>query len=93
MLLGSEGFQRKTWEGAEEKVCTLLSEWKWLLPKLSYKGKVLVANNSGASTLWLRLILLMPPRALIEDFQKANPGPLLVWSLLDLGFNPLPASD
>ncbi len=33
------------WEGVEDKVCTQLSRWKWLLPQLSYRGRVLVANN------------------------------------------------
>lgn len=51
-------------------MCARLSKWKWLLPQLSYRGRVLVANNLVASTLWHRLVTLTPPRDLIEDIQK-----------------------
>ena len=70
VFLGTEGFQNKNWEGVKEKVCARLSKWKWLLPQLSYRGRVLVANNLVASTLWHRLIALTPPRGLMEDIQR-----------------------
>ena len=69
--MGTEGFQKKNWEGVKEKVCARLSKWKWLLPQLSYRGRVLVANNLVASTLWHKLIALTPPRGLIEEIQRA----------------------
>lgn len=47
VFLGSDNFRNKNWEGLEEKVCARLSRWKWLLPQLSYRGRVLVANNGG----------------------------------------------
>lgn len=52
-------------------MCTRLSKWKWLLPQLSYRGQVLIVNNLVASTLWHRLIVLPPPRGLVEEIQRA----------------------
>ena len=34
-FLGTDGFQKKNWEGVMERVCARLSKWKWLLPQLS----------------------------------------------------------
>ncbi len=49
VFLGSAEFQKKNWEGILERVCTRLSRWNWLLPQLSYRGRVLVVNNLVAS--------------------------------------------
>ncbi len=57
--------------GLEERVCTRLSRWKWLLPQLSYRGRVLVANNLVASTLWHKLCVLQPPTGLIQSIQRS----------------------
>lgn len=38
--------------GVKEKVCARLLKWKWLLPQLSYRGRVLVANHLDTLTLW-----------------------------------------
>ena len=70
VYLGTEGFQKQNWEGVLEKVCAKLSKWKWLLPQLSYRGRVLVANNLIASTLWHRLVVLPPPSGLTEEIQR-----------------------
>lgn len=45
VFLGNEGFISKNWEGVVEKVSARLSRWTWILPELSYRGRVLVANN------------------------------------------------
>jgi len=76
-VLGTEGFQIKNWR-VKEKVCAQLSKWKWLLPQLLYRGRVLVANNLVASTLWHRLITLTPPRGLIGR-PESHRGLFLVW--------------
>ncbi|KAJ3586646.1 hypothetical protein NHX12_013042 [Muraenolepis orangiensis] len=70
VILGTEDFKAKNWEGVKEKVCSLLSKCKWLLPQMSYRGRVLVANTLVASTLWHRLMALTPPRNLMEDIQR-----------------------
>ncbi|KAF7642537.1 hypothetical protein LDENG_00256290 [Lucifuga dentata] len=84
VYLATEGFQQQNWEGVREKVCAKLSKWKWLLPQLSYRDRVLVINNLVASTLWHRLNVLSPPRGFIEDIQRTLvnffwPGPGLDW--------------
>ncbi|KAJ3609348.1 hypothetical protein NHX12_023871 [Muraenolepis orangiensis] len=70
VFLGTEAFKAKNWEGAKEKVCARLSKWKWLLPQMSYRGRVLVANTLVASTLWHRLMALTPPRNLVSSIQQ-----------------------
>ncbi|TWW81732.1 Transposon TX1 uncharacterized 82 kDa protein ORF 1 [Takifugu flavidus] len=72
VFLGTENFEKKNWEGAVEQVCTRLSKWKWLLPQLSYRGRVLIVNNLVASTLWHRLTVLPSPAGLIEGVQKMS---------------------
>lgn len=52
-------------------MCARLSKWKWLLPQLSYRGRVLVVNVLAASTLWHRFSVLSPPRGLVENVQRA----------------------
>ncbi len=47
-----------------------LSKWNWLLPQLSYRGRVLVINNLAASMLWHRTIVLEPPEELISNIQR-----------------------
>lgn len=44
-----------------------LSKWKWLLPELSSRGRVLLGNNPAASTLWHRNIVMEPPEELISN--------------------------
>ncbi|KAJ3582193.1 hypothetical protein NHX12_015766, partial [Muraenolepis orangiensis] len=70
VFLGTEAFKARNWEGAKEKVCARLSKWKWLLPQMSYRGRVLVANTLVASTLWHRLMALTPPRNLVSSIQQ-----------------------
>ncbi len=47
-----------------------LSRWRWLLPQMSYKGRVLVINNLAASTLWHKLMVVEPPEELVTSIQK-----------------------
>lgn len=70
VYLGNQDFEQQNWEGVVAKVCARLSKWRWLLPRLSYRGRVLVVNNLVASTLWHRLKVLSPPRSLVDDIQK-----------------------
>ncbi|KAL7840946.1 hypothetical protein AOLI_G00262690 [Acnodon oligacanthus] len=53
-----------------EKVSARLSKWNWLLPRLAYRGRVLVASNLAASTLWHRMMVLEPPEELIRRLQR-----------------------
>ncbi len=70
MFLGTEEFKKKNWEGLLEKVCAKLSRWNWLLPQLSYRGRVLICNNLVASSLWHRMTILEPPEDLVRGIQK-----------------------
>ncbi|KAK3568224.1 hypothetical protein QTP86_000687 [Hemibagrus guttatus] len=69
-IRGTADFQIKNWEGLVGKVCTKLSQWTWVLPQLSYRGRVLVTNNLIASLLWHRFTVLEPPEPLIKEVQK-----------------------
>ena len=70
VFLGSGDFKKKNWEGIVETVCAKLSSWKWLLPQLSYRGRVLIINNLVASALWHKMTVLEPPRTLIKEIQQ-----------------------
>ncbi|KAK3516016.1 hypothetical protein QTP70_001673, partial [Hemibagrus guttatus] len=63
-------FQMKNWEGVVGKLCAKLSQWTWVLPQLSYRGRVLVTNNLIAFFLWHLFTLLEPPEPLIKEVQK-----------------------
>ncbi len=51
VYLGDEMSIQKNWEGVVDKVKGRLDKWKWLIPKLSYKGRTLIVNNLVAVTL------------------------------------------
>lgn len=68
--LGKEDLVSKNWEGVLDKVRAKLLSWKWLLPQLSYRGRVLVINNLVAASLWHRLQVLVPPTGFLEEIQK-----------------------
>ena len=66
---GAEDFQRQNWEGVLNKVRAKLSKLNWLLPLLSYRGRSLIINNQTSSSLWHRLIVLVPPPGLVKEMQ------------------------
>ncbi len=70
VFLGTDEYKKQNWEGLMEKVCARLSHWHWLLPQLSYRGRVLVCNNLVASSLWHRMMVLEPPEDLVRDIQR-----------------------
>ncbi|XDV25251.1 hypothetical protein PO909_029197 [Leuciscus waleckii] len=70
VFLGTDEYRNKNWEGLVEKVCARLSHWKWLLPQLSYRGRILVCNNLVASSLWHKMMILEPPEDLVRRIQR-----------------------
>ena len=48
---GDSNCSEKNWDGMVEKVKVCLSKWKWLVPQMSFRGRVLVINNLAASSL------------------------------------------
>lgn len=70
VFIGNRQYQMKNWEGMLDKVSARLSKWEWLLPQLSYRGRVLVANNLAASTLWHRCVVMDPPEDIICGIQR-----------------------
>lgn len=45
VFLGSKEYQENNWEGAVEKVYAKLFNWTWVMPQLSYRGRVLVTGQ------------------------------------------------
>ncbi len=70
VFLGSGTYKENNWEGILEKVRLRLFNWKWLIPQLSYRGRVLIVNNLVASTLWHKMAVLDPPAVVIKDIQR-----------------------
>ncbi|XDV49743.1 hypothetical protein PO909_018933 [Leuciscus waleckii] len=69
VYLGTDKYKEKNWEGLLGKVVAKLSKWNWLLPELSYRGRVLT-NNLTASMLWHKLNVLEPPEDSIKEIQR-----------------------
>lgn len=70
VFLGTDEYKKKNWEGLKEKVCARLCHWKWLIPQLSYRGRVLVCNNLVASSLWHKMMILDPPEDMVKIIQQ-----------------------
>ncbi|KAK5858083.1 hypothetical protein PBY51_002254 [Eleginops maclovinus] len=70
VFVGNTNIVQKNWENVTEKIEEKLSKWKWLLPQMSFKGRVLVLNNLVASQLWHRLTCVDPPSGLLAQIQK-----------------------
>ncbi|KAK3528245.1 hypothetical protein QTP86_027962, partial [Hemibagrus guttatus] len=69
VYLGNNGFLNKNWEGTVEHVKGRLSKWKWLVPRMSYRGRTLVINNLAALFLWHKLVCVDPPPNLLASIQ------------------------
>lgn len=54
VFLGNDTFLQKNCENVLHKVNSRLSKWRWLLPHMSYRDRVLVINNLVSSALWHR---------------------------------------
>ncbi|XP_066512493.1 NACHT, LRR and PYD domains-containing protein 3-like [Hoplias malabaricus] len=59
----------RNWDGVLEKVKDRLNRWLWLVPQMSYRGKVLIINNLAASSLWHKLACVDPPPGLLANLQ------------------------
>ncbi|MBN3292183.1 YTX2 protein, partial [Polypterus senegalus] len=70
VFLGDEHFIRKNWDGVLQKVKDRLARWRWILPQLSYRGRMLIINNLIASGLWHKCICLEPPAQLLQNIQE-----------------------
>lgn len=70
VFLGNQTFLEKNWDSVLEKVEGRLRKWKWILPKLSFRGRVLIVNNLVASMLWHRLACVDPPVNLLARIQS-----------------------
>ncbi len=46
-----------------------LAKWKWIHSQLSFRGRVLIANNLVASALWHKLACVDPPVGLLPRLQ------------------------
>lgn len=69
VYLGDETSQKKNWEGLVERVKGILAKWKWIHSQLSFRGRVLIANNLVTSTLWHKLVFVDRPDGLLSRLQ------------------------
>lgn len=72
VFLGDESFKRNNWDHVLEKAQGCFKKWKWILPNMSYRGRILVINNLVSSTLWHRLTCLDPPTDLLHKLQASD---------------------
>lgn len=69
VYIGDELTVQRNWEGVIEKVKGRLDKWRWLIPKMSYRGRILIINNLVASSLWHRVACIDPPSNLLVKIQ------------------------
>ncbi len=55
--------------GADNRSTPSLNKWKCLVPKMSYRGRILIINNLVASSLWHRFSCVDPPVQLLTKIQ------------------------
>ncbi|XDV12372.1 hypothetical protein PO909_001067 [Leuciscus waleckii] len=71
IYFGTDEYMEKNWEGLSDKLIGRIQRWRWILPQLSYRGRVLIINNLAASMLWHKLTVLNPPKDFFIKIQKA----------------------
>uniref|UniRef100_A0A8D3EDT5 Reverse transcriptase domain-containing protein n=1 Tax=Scophthalmus maximus TaxID=52904 RepID=A0A8D3EDT5_SCOMX len=69
VYLGDQRTTAMNWERVVGKVEGKLSKWRWLIPHMSYRGRVLIINNLVASSLWHKLKCMEPPAGLLKSIQ------------------------
>lgn len=47
VYLGTDLYMKKNWEGLADKVTGRLQKWRWIFPKLSYRGRCLIFLTVG----------------------------------------------
>nr|BAC82603.1 pol-like protein [Takifugu rubripes] len=70
VFIGDEATMKRNWLDTIERVEGKIEKWKWLLPRMSYRGRTLVPNNLVVSVLWHRLNCLEPPSGLLAQVQR-----------------------
>lgn len=68
--LSDQAFKSKNWEKVIENEVRMKG-WKWLLPRMSFKGRVLVINNLVSSMLWHCLAYMDPPQTCCPGFRRS----------------------
>ena len=61
---------KKNWDGMVDALEQRLVKQRGFLVQLSYRGNVLVFNNSVASMLWHCFKAVYPPESLVKNTQK-----------------------
>lgn len=59
--MGDDTVVKENWEWVIEKIKGRLDKWKWLAPKMSYRGHILIMNNLVTSSLWHKIASVDPP--------------------------------
>ena len=66
----THNFFKQNWAICKEKLSNTLSKWKRLSSTLSFRGKILVANQLAASKLYHVLAVLSPPENVLSELQE-----------------------
>ena len=62
-------YTSQNWTKCKEKLNKTLSRWSALSKSLSFKGKILVANQLAASQIFHQIAVLSPPQRIIHELQ------------------------
>lgn len=66
VFLGNDDVMKRNWQG----VVGRLERKKWVLSKMSYRGRVLIISNLVASSFWHRLACIDPPPDLLQKIRS-----------------------
>ena len=69
-LGNSNSFLQNNWQACRDKIHKCLSGWKHLSSRMSFKGRILIANQMAASKLFHVLATLSPPQNVIDELQE-----------------------
>uniref|UniRef100_A0A8C4RDJ9 Reverse transcriptase domain-containing protein n=1 Tax=Erpetoichthys calabaricus TaxID=27687 RepID=A0A8C4RDJ9_ERPCA len=70
IYIGKSGATADNWEGLIDQIQGRLKKWKWVVTKLSFRGRVLIINNLIASMLWHKFRCADPPLWLLKEIQR-----------------------
>ena len=69
-LGNSNNYTQQNWQMCQDKLTKALGRWKGLSKFLSYKGKVLIANQLATSQILHTLAVLSPPDHILNELQN-----------------------
>ena len=69
-LGNTNNYVKRNWQKCKDKLNKTLSSWSRLSASLSFKGKIIIANQLAASKIFHGLAVLSPPENVLSELQN-----------------------